>query len=300
MELRQLKYFVTVAKTLSFSEAARKLFITQGTLSQQVKQLEDEMGTQLFARTSHSVALTEAGEEFLPLALDTVESAESCYHHMIDMRGKVSGMLNIGMTSSFGELLTDAVKAFVRKYPDVTLNIYYKPALELIEMLQNREVDIILAFKPFKEYEGIESELLFRSRLSVVMRKEHPLAGRKSLSFKEIEHQAIALPGSGLQARRAFERFFGIDTRTLNVRIELNDPVVIMDIVQGTNLITFLSTLAANYRPNLVAIPFEGGKYEMLGCVHRLQGGYHKRSADLFLQTLRESPIVSHIDSWVY
>ena len=64
MELRQLKYFLMVAKTLSFSEAAKRLYITQGTLSQQIKQLEDELGFQLFSRTSHSVALTEAGENF--------------------------------------------------------------------------------------------------------------------------------------------------------------------------------------------------------------------------------------------
>lgn len=73
MELRQLKYFLMVAKTLSFSEAAKRLNITQGTLSQQIKQLEDELGFQLFSRTSHSVALTEAGEELLPAAKQTVD-----------------------------------------------------------------------------------------------------------------------------------------------------------------------------------------------------------------------------------
>ena len=69
MELRQLKYFVEVAMSLSFSEASRKLYITQGTISQQIRQLEDEMGTQLFDRTSQKIVLTEAGLEMLPLAL---------------------------------------------------------------------------------------------------------------------------------------------------------------------------------------------------------------------------------------
>lgn len=85
MELRQLRYFVTVAATRSFSDAARKLFITQGTLSQQIKQLEDEMGVQLLARTSHSVMLTEAGEELLPFAKETIDSAINCRNRMIDM-----------------------------------------------------------------------------------------------------------------------------------------------------------------------------------------------------------------------
>ena len=68
MELRQLKYFVKVAETLNFSEAAKVLNVTQSTLSQQVKQLETEIGTQLLLRSSHSVALTEAVIELLPLA----------------------------------------------------------------------------------------------------------------------------------------------------------------------------------------------------------------------------------------
>lgn len=66
MELRQLKYFVKVAETLNFSEAAKELFITQSTLSQQIKQLEAEINAQLLQRNSHGVALTEAGAELLP------------------------------------------------------------------------------------------------------------------------------------------------------------------------------------------------------------------------------------------
>ncbi len=298
MELRQLRYFVTVAATRSFSEAARKLFITQGTLSQQIKQLEDEMGVQLLARTSHSVMLTEAGEELLPLAKETIDSAISCRNRMIDMRSTVGGVLNVGLTYSFSGLVTDTVKTFIRQYPHVKLNLQYRTASELMEMLQEKDVDVVLAFKPFKMYDDIESETLFSSQLSVVVRKEHPLAQRKYLNMDDLSKQNIVLPGSGLQARRAFERFIGIDTKDLNVRIELNDPSIIMDLVQGTNMVAIVSSLAAYYRPNLVAIPFEDGRYDMLGCVHRLKDGYHKRAADLFLDMLKNSPFVSQIDSW--
>ena len=69
MELRQLRYFVKVAETLNFSEAAKALFVTQSTLSQQIKQLEQDLDTPLLIRSSHSVALTEAGMELLPFAL---------------------------------------------------------------------------------------------------------------------------------------------------------------------------------------------------------------------------------------
>lgn len=298
MELRQLRYFVTVAATRSFSDAARKLFITQGTLSQQIKQLEDEMGVQLLARTSHSVMLTEAGEKLLPLAKETIDSAINCRNMMIDMRSTVSGVLNIGLTHSFSGLLTDTIKTFVRQYPHVELNLQCRTASELMEMLQEKVFDIVLAFKPFKVYENIESETLFSSQLSVVVRKEHPLAQRKVLNMDELSKQNIVMPGSGLQARRAFDRFIGIDTKELNVRIELNDPSIIMDLVQETNMVAIVSSLAAYYRPNLVAIPFENGRYDMLGCIHCLKDGYRKRAAGIFIDMLKNSPFVSQIASW--
>ncbi len=80
MELRQIRYFVRLAECLSFSEAARSLCITQSTLSQQIKQLENEFDTLLFERTSHSVALTEAGRELLPVARKAISAATTADH----------------------------------------------------------------------------------------------------------------------------------------------------------------------------------------------------------------------------
>ena len=87
MELRQLKYFVNVAETKSFSEASRLLNITQSTLSQQIKQLENELGVVLFERSSHRVGLTDVGEVFLPEAKRTLHSADVCIDKMNDIRG---------------------------------------------------------------------------------------------------------------------------------------------------------------------------------------------------------------------
>ncbi|MBQ0077312.1 MAG: LysR family transcriptional regulator [Bacteroidales bacterium] len=295
MELRQLKYFVTLSRTLNFSEAARKLFITQGTLSQQIMQLEGELGVKLFTRGPHNVSITEAGEELLPLAIQTLNDSESCQKRMLDLKKALCGSLSIGVTHSFGALLTDTVKSFLKAYPGVKLNIHYKTATELIDMLHRKEVDFILAFKPVQVYEKMESEVLFTSRLSAVMRREHPLADRPFITLAELKKQGIALPGSGLQARRTFERFVDVDSSKMNVRIELNDPNIILDILQGTNLIAILSSLAVHYRPSLVAIPIEGIDREMLGCVHYLKDAYRKRSAEIFIDMLRDSAMVERI-----
>ena len=295
MELRHLKYFVMVSKTLNFSDAATRLFITQGTLSQQIQQLESEIGTQLFDRTRHSVVLTEAGEELLPLAIRTIEDSEACCNRMRDLKGKLTGTLRIGTTHSFSELLTDTVKKFIKEHHGVKLKIQSETASDLIEMLLNKELDLALAFKPAMAYEELESEPLFKNRLSAVMRRYHPLASHKFLTMEDLENHRIVLPGKGMQARRAFDRYLGLDTRKLNVTVEVNEPGLIMDIVQSTNLITVISSLASYYRPNLVAIPLEGGNYSMVGCVHRLKDGYRKRAADIFIEMLRESAQVERI-----
>lgn len=295
MELRHLKYFVTIAKTLNFSEASRRLYITQGTLSQQIQQLEGEIGAQLFDRTKHSVVLTEAGEELLPLAIQTIEDSEVCSNRMRDLKGALTGTLRVGTTPSFSSLLTETVKRFVKEHPGVTLKIQSETALELIEMLRNKELDLALAFKPVMAYDELETEPLFRNSLSAIMRKDHPLATHKVLTMDDLENHRIVLPGQGLQARRAFDRFLGLDTRKLNVTLEVNDPNLIMDIVQSTNLITVLSSLASYYRQDLIAVPLEGGNYSMVGCVHRPKEGYRKRSADVFIEMLRDSAQVERI-----
>lgn len=295
MELRQLKYFVMVAKTLNFSEASRRLFITQGTLSQQIQQLEGEMGARLFDRTRHSVLLTEAGEELLPLAIRTIEDSEICHSRMRDLRGGLGGTLRIGTTQSFSALLTGTVKKFIREYPDVRLKILSETASDLIDMLRAKELDFALAFKPAMAYEDLESTPLFRNSLTAVMRKDHPLASHKFLTLEDLESHRILLPGKGLQARRAFDRFLGLDTRKLNVTVEVNDPNLIMDIIQGTYLIAVISSLASYYRSNLVAIPLEGGNFTMLGCVHRNREGYRKRAADIFIEMLHDSAQIERI-----
>ncbi len=86
MELRQLRYFAKAAETLNFSDAAKCLNIAQSSLSQQIKQLEDELGIQLFIRNYHSIRLTEAGEAMLPFALRTIHEAEACADRIHDLR----------------------------------------------------------------------------------------------------------------------------------------------------------------------------------------------------------------------
>lgn len=287
MELRQLNYFVTVAETLNFSTAAKKLFITQGTLSQQIRQLENEIGSELFLRTSHTVQLTEAGEELLPYAHSVVEASHNCKKRIDDLNKMLVGTINIGLTNSFGTLLTRTVVDFSKKHPDVKINVFYKPSIELYKMLQKREIDFMLAYKPSVMYSDVDSEILFTSELGALMNRRHPLAKKEILTLEDLEKQRIVLPNSGVQARKAFDKFVNIDTTRLNVCMELSEPNIILDILHKTNMVSILSTLAIHYCPDLVARPIDGLRRELQGCIHTLKGDYKKKSVNVFLDMLR-------------
>ena len=297
MEIRQLRYFVRMAQTLNFSEAARSLYVSQSTLSQQIKSLEDELGTVLFQRDSHSVSITEGGEMLLPLAIQTLQDSEACKAQMNDLKELLTGELNIGVTYSFSHILTETVKNFVREYPGVKLNIFYRNMAELMEVLRHRDVDLVLAFKPDQPYDEIESSCLFGDKLSVIMRRDHPLADRESISLEELKRHRLAIPAKGLQARNALEKYICIERSGLNVSLEINEANILLDIVQNTNLLTMLSDASVRGRDFLKAVPLNLPDNQMQGCVHTLKRVYHKRSAEVFIKMLRDTNTIHEISN---
>ena len=295
MELRQLKYFVRTAQTLNFSEAARSLYVSQSTLSQQIKALEDELGTVLFQRDSHSASLTQSGSLLLPLAIQTIQDSEACKAQVNDLKEMLTGELNIGVTYSFSHILTETVKNFVKEYPGVKLNIFYRNMAELMEALRHREVDLVLAFKPGQPYNEIESSNLFCDRLSVIMRKDHALARRKSISLEELKRHRLAIPAKGLQARNALEEYICVERSDLNVCLEINEANILLDIVEDNNLLTMLSEASIRGRDLLKAVPLDLPDNQMQGCVHTLKRVYHKRSAEVFVKMLRDANIIQEL-----
>lgn len=292
MELRQLKYFVRAAHTLNFSEAAKSLYVTQSTLSQQIRQLEDEFGVPLFMRTSHEVTLTEAGEELLPYAEETLSNASACAERISDLKNLLTGTLRIGVTYTFIPILTETVQSFMRQYPQVKLDICCKTMEELMELLEKHEVDFVLAFKPTCRYEHIESHILFDNSLSVIVRADHPLASRKTASLKDIERYELVMPSKGLQARNTFDAIPSRDEYEFNVKVELNEVNILLQLVRENNLVTILSEATIHNEPRLKAIALDVKGNEMEGCIHTLKKSYRKRSACEFIRLLSESDVV--------
>ena len=299
MELRQLRYFAKAAETLNFSHAANCLNIAQSSLSQQIKQLEDELGTQLFIRDSHSILLTEAGEVILPFALRTIHDAEACADRIRDLRKMLTGTLNIGVTHSFSPILTESVISFIKMYPKINVNIVYKQMNELMELLSNHELDFVLAFKPIYPLPNVESHILFQNTLSVIVGNNHPLASKDKVSISELENYDLALPSKGLQARNAFDNIVtGYDK--FNIRIELNDVNTLLKLVRQTSLVTVLAEDSIYDACDVKAVPINAPDNQMSGCVHILKETYRKHSMQEFVRILTESIAVKRFqNNWI-
>ena len=169
MELRQLKYFIKTAETLNFTQAASQLFITQSTLSQQIRQLENELQVQLFDRVGKRTYLTEAGIEFLPYAKQTVADSDDGVQRLRDLQNIQTGELRIGVVYTLSDLLTSTIISFSKQYPSVKLIVTSKPVIELLDLLKERKLDLILSYRPDDEDTQIQYFPLYDSNLSVIV-----------------------------------------------------------------------------------------------------------------------------------
>lgn len=179
MELRHLKYFVAVAEWKGFSHAARRLYVSQSAISEQISDLEREIGVQLLHRNRRQVALTDEGKVFLDEAKKILSSAD---HAVLlaqrSRRGEV-GTLRIGFfTNGIGVFFSRLIREFRESHPDVRLSLFEMSARPQMEALANNEIDIGFTRQLDAQFTTVlTSELLFEEPIVAVLPVDHPLAG---------------------------------------------------------------------------------------------------------------------------
>jgi LysR family cyn operon transcriptional activator len=292
MELRQLKYFVKSAEYLNFSVAAKHLYITQSTLSQQIKQLEFELGFELFLRNSRHISLTEAGEEFLPFALKTIQDAEDGVQRLHDLQHVKAGKLRVGVTYSLSTVLTEGLLEFMKVYPDIKLEVCYKTVNELLVLLKERELDFILSYKPLFDAPDVDSMPLFENALALVVSKDHPLAMKRRINLQELADVPLVLPSHDLQARMMLEKLIAGKDVKLSSKLELNETNILLQMVSTGSYSTILSTSAVFGNSRFRAIPIDDPANVMEASLLRLKGAYQKAAAREFVKILLDTDAV--------
>lgn len=255
MELRQLKYFITSSDTLNFTEAARQCFITQSTLSQQIKQLETELGVQLFERIGKRVFLTETGRDFLPYARQTVADADYGVQRIKDMEDLKTGRLCIGTTFGLSALITDAIARFSEQYPEVHLEVMFLKQDELIEAVRERKVDFALTFEMMEKDDLLTEQPVKTYHLCAIVSDQNPLAQQATVSLRQLADYNICTPARGMNARRMFDSLTNKKGIELQPKLEINEIHTLLHLVRTGRWVAILVDSIIHGEEGLCAIP---------------------------------------------
>jgi LysR family transcriptional regulator, hydrogen peroxide-inducible genes activator len=197
MQIHQLRYFCAVARTASFTRAAQQEHVAQPSLSQQIRKLEDELGSRLFDRLGRTVRLTELGEAFLPRAEAIVRQVASAKLEIQEMAGAERGRLVIGAIPTIAPyFLPSALSSFARKFPMVQISIVEEVTNELLEFAHDGVIDLALLALPVTANRCLSREL-FRERLYAVVPSNHRLASASSIHLAQIKGDPFLLLKEG-------------------------------------------------------------------------------------------------------
>ncbi len=196
MELRHLRYFITVAEELNFSKAALKLYTAQPSLSQQIKDLEEDVGVQLLHRTKRKVELTEEGAVFLEQARLTLAQADKAIAMARQVSQAKQQMLRIGFVPVAEMKIFPYVLPNLRvQNPDLKIELLSLNNVEQMKLLKKGELDITFTRHNFNSDE-IESQFVLREPLIFILPKDHPLAKYDRIPVKALNGIDFIIPAA--------------------------------------------------------------------------------------------------------
>ena len=193
MELRHLRYFVAVAGEENVSRAALKLHVSQPGISRQIRDLEAEIGFQLFERSAKAVRLTAAGKVFFDEARAVLRRADEAVDKARAVSGGTSGEINVGYAPSLTvQILPAALRKFQDRFPNGRVALHDLSTEEMLEQLGGKKLDVALTVRPpAKQLRGLEFVELARYAMCVAVAPKHPLAKRKAVSLGQISREPL-------------------------------------------------------------------------------------------------------------
>lgn len=286
MELRQLKYFLKAKELLNFTEAARALNISQSTLSQQIKQLEDELNVPLFNRIGKRITLTEAGDLFGAYALQSINRANEGLLLLQDLKNLNTGKITVGVIYSMRILFAKTLIQFAQQYPNIKIQVVFGTTKDLLDKLNQHQFDFVLTFHEKPNEPHLKYQALLNSNMVLVTAQKSPLASRSTISLSEVAALPLALPFSGYSTIQFFEESFGQQNLNPNICMEINDIPTLFEIVKTGFWHTILSDASVN-DPEVVGIPIEGENMKRTIMIISLKEAYEKQAVKKLYELLR-------------
>lgn len=224
MEIRQLRYFLSVVREGGVGAAAAAHFVTQPAVSAQIKRLEEEVGEALFERRGRRLVPTEMGRHLARRAEDVLRSIDALERSIQSVRGLESGRLAMGTIDAASVyVLPDVYRAFRRRHPGVRIEIIIDDTSHLLAALRSGDVELATTTLPIGTDE-FTARSIYREELVPVAHPSHPLASKRRVSLAALsEHGVISYP-AGATTRRLIEAAFAEHDVPYRATMELSSP----------------------------------------------------------------------------
>jgi DNA-binding transcriptional LysR family regulator len=293
MEIKQLKAFLAIAETRTFTAGAKRVNVTQAAISMQIRQLEDELDLQLFTRTPRRVILTEAGEHLLERARSILREHDAAIAEIAELGGVERGRLRIGSASAeFASFqLPRILKKLIDRYPNAELTMSAGTSERLVEKLLHGDIDIAFVSLPV-ENKAITTERLFSDEIVAIAHPSHPRARKRTIAAADLAREKLILGERGGNTRRLIDRFFAAAGLKPNIVMELSRQEAINQMVEaGMGVGTAgAKTIADEIREGrLVSWIIEHAEINWELGLARLRDGYFSPIARQFVALCKES-----------
>jgi LysR family transcriptional regulator, low CO2-responsive transcriptional regulator len=239
--LRQLELFEAIARLGSFTRAAEELFLTQPTVSMQIKKLTDTIGMPLFEQIGKKIYLTDIGHELHQTCRDIAEHMSNFEMIVSDMKGMKTGKLRLAVVTTAKYFAPRLLGTFCQKYPGVDVSLKVSNRERLLERMASNLDDLYILGQPPNDVDVV-AEAFLENNLVVIAPADHPLAGKKNIPLARLADEPFLLRESGSGTRIAIERAFDDAGLKVNVRMELGSNEAIKQAVIGGLGISILST----------------------------------------------------------
>lgn len=248
--LRNIRHLLALDEHRNFTRAADALRVSQPALSQKIKQLEDDLGVQLFDRSGRAVRLTDFGATYLEYARRAYRDLETAQRALQDVQDLSRGELRVAFTPTFTEyLIAPVIEHFYSLYPGIAVEMMEMSIDEVENALTDDRVDIAFGFSDVRSDE-IESEALFPERLMLAVGDAHPLMARGTpVTPQQLAETPLALLTKGFVSRDYVDSYFEAQEMNPTVVLQVNSISVILKIVSRGKIATILpSTIEFEHR----------------------------------------------------
>lgn len=223
MDIAALKAFIAVADAASFSLAAEQLYLTQPAVSKRISALESELQTRLFDRFGRAVTLTEAGQTLLPRARHILLELEDSVRTLSNLSGSVQGTLHFATSHHIGlHRLPPVLKQFVRRYPQVRLDIRFMDSEEACHAVELGELELAVVTLPPAPAASLRTQKVWEDPLTIVVAPDHPLAAKARPGLADLAAHPAILPSPNTYTRQIAEQAFSQLALKLDVALSIN------------------------------------------------------------------------------